>query len=307
MSAEIEFPTLRKIRAALFERGLRPNRKRGQNFLTDVGLLDRMVAAAEVGPDDLVLEVGPGPGTLTARLLHAGCRVVGVDVDPGMLEVNRALLGQPDRLSLIQADILADRPELPRPLEEELTRLGARPTAVVANLPYQVASTFLVDLFQWPQPVRTVVTIQWEVAERLLARPGTSAYGPLSALLQLRARANLLRKIPPAAFWPRPAVDSACVLLTPAPLADPRGTLPAPFLNEVVKAAFFSRRKRLLNSLSLAFRGRIEKSRLEECLDQIPLKKESRGEQLSPMELLDLAFALWRELGSLSGGVEGSP
>ncbi|MFH0944105.1 MAG: 16S rRNA (adenine(1518)-N(6)/adenine(1519)-N(6))-dimethyltransferase RsmA [Planctomycetota bacterium] len=306
MSAEIEALSLRRIRAALLERGLRPSRKWGQNFLTDVGLLDRMVAAAKVGPDDLVLEVGPGPGTLTARLLLAGSRVVGVEVDPAMLAVNRALLGEPERLSLVQADILADRPGLPRPLEQELTRLGARPTAVVSNLPYQVASTFLVDAFQWQEPVRTVVTIQWEVAERILARPGSSAYGPLSALLQLRSRATLLRRIPPAAFWPRPEVDSACVLLEPVALEDPRGTLPAPFLNEVVKAAFFSRRKRLLNSLSLAFKGRLEKPRLAECLAQIPLKNESRGEQLSPMELLDLAWTLWRELGPGEGGAGGS-
>ena len=292
MTREIEPPTLGRIRALLRERGLRPRRGLGQNFLTDPAMLERIVRAADLAPGERVLEVGPGPGTLTAQLLRAGARVVAVEIDPEMIRLHQILLGRPEHLTLIQADILESRPELPPRVVRALDLEEGGAYRLVANLPYQVAPTLLVDLFQNRPPRQAVVTVQWEVAERLQAAPGTRAYGPLGVLMQLRSRIELVRRIPPGAFWPPPRVESACLSIVPRDASELRELPPEPFLSKVVRAVFFARRKRLSNSLALAFRDSLTREQIDACLDRIHFEKERRGERLSPMEIVELARLL---------------
>lgn len=290
-----EVPTAARIRAALAARGVRPRRRFGQNFLTDRALLERIVDAAELAPGAAVLEVGSGPGTLTAVLLGRGAHVLAVEVDPTMVDLLAELLGRPADLTVLQADVLAERP-VPGPrLAAALDRVesgASRPGyALVANLPYQVAATLLPDLL-WNRPFRrAVVTVQEEVAERLRARPGTREYGPLGVLVQLRARVERVRRLGRAAFWPAPNVDSACVRLDPIEIAGLAGLDPA-FLAEVVHGVFHARRKSLLNSLALAFAGRFERALLSRRLDRENFEKEQRGESLAPMEIVRLARVL---------------
>jgi 16S rRNA (adenine1518-N6/adenine1519-N6)-dimethyltransferase len=307
-----DVPTLPRIRAALEARGLRPDRRFGQNFLTDARLLGQLVDAAEVGPGDAVVEVGPGPGTLTAVLLARGVHVIAVEVDARMVEVLHDLLGSPERLTVVCEDALAGPGALPPGAQAALDRLPGRPAAggarawtLVANLPYAVASTLLVDLF-WADapPRRACVTVQREVAERMVARPGTRAYGPMGVLLQLAAAVEVLRRLPPGAFWPRPRVESACVRLAPA--ARPAGVDFA-LLRDVVRAAFHGRRKRLANSLEIAFRGRLERRDLERLLHEKNLGPNTRGELLAPMELAELARGLAPFVRGPSSGAESRP
>ncbi len=305
MSAAPEVPSLSRVRAALAEHGVRPRRSLGQHFLADRSLLRRMVDAAGLAPRDVVLEVGPGPGTLTAELLSRGARVVAVEVDPVMIGVLRALLGEAPDLTLIQEDILAGAPGgLPAGVERALLaalhQAGQQSYCLVANLPYQVAATLLARLFWTRPPERAVVTVQREVAERLAAAPGTRGYGPVGVLVQLQAEVRQAFRIPPGAFWPAPKIDSACVVLRGATQARVQ-RVEQGFLVQVVHAVFRARRKRLLNSLALAFGPRLDQVGLRAALEEKKWEKERRGEQLAPMEIVELAELL------MQGGILRGP
>lgn len=295
MNEDVAIPTLRQIRAAMAAGGSAPTRRFGQNFLTDAALLQRIVADAEVGEGDLVLEVGPGPGALTAALLRAGGRVVAVEIDAAMIAVLQQLVGAHPRLSVLQDDILAERPAPSAAVRERLRdwgQAGDPPRfTLVANLPYQVASTLLVDLWWHHPPRRAMVTIQREVAERLAARPGTEAYGPLAVMMQLRASVTITRRLAPGAFWPAPKVESACVRLDPI-ATDPRlQRINSGALSRTAHGVFHARRKQVLNSLQLAF-PELTGEQLAAALAAAGIGATRRGEELGRDEILELALAM---------------
>jgi 16S rRNA (adenine1518-N6/adenine1519-N6)-dimethyltransferase len=220
------------IRSLLESRGLRPKHRLGQNFLHDHNHLRNLVARAGVESGDVVLEVGPGTGTLTEALLEAGAEVIAGELDPDMAAILRERIG--DDIALIEADAL-DRGRTLNPAI--LDALAGRPFKLVANLPYQAASPLMsclvIDhapdgvggaarggacLGQW-------VTIQKEVADRLVAPPGNKTYGPLGIIIQALAEVDRFAVVPPACFWPQPKVTSAMVeilprSLDPAPATD---------------------------------------------------------------------------------------
>ncbi|MFG0319953.1 MAG: ribosomal RNA small subunit methyltransferase A, partial [Planctomycetota bacterium JB042] len=213
MSDAPEIPRLGAIREALAARGRRPTRRFSQNFLTDPALLGSIVDAAGVEAGDVVLEVGPGPGALTAALLARGATVVAVEVDRVMAEVLRELLGEPERLVLVEEDARAGggapSPSTAAALDRAEASAARSGYRLAANLPYAIASPLLVDLLWTRPPVAGAVTVQFEVADRLVAAPGSRAYGALSVLVALRAEATKVRRLPAGAFWPAPKVDSA--------------------------------------------------------------------------------------------------
>ncbi|MHC4966559.1 MAG: 16S rRNA (adenine(1518)-N(6)/adenine(1519)-N(6))-dimethyltransferase RsmA [Planctomycetota bacterium] len=215
--------TLSEIRAILAERGLQPRPRLGQHFLHDKNQLRRLVEAAQVKPGDLVLEVGPGTGTLTEALLEAGAEVVACEIDAGLASVIADRLG--GRVRLVEGDCL-DRGRSLNPALIEA--LADRPFMLVANLPYQVASTLMGALLvRHPQCRGQFVTIQKEVADRLRARPSTK-----------RRIAN----VAPSCFWPQPKVTSSMFALRPRAdhgLEDPAA------LSEFVTKLFAARRKQL--------------------------------------------------------------
>lgn len=297
MSDPPPIPTLEDIRRHLAAASAAPAKRFGQNFLTDARLLAAMVEAAEVGSGDVVLEIGPGPGTLTAALLRAGASVVAIELDAAMRDLLRRLLGHPRNLALLEGDVLAERPELPAVVR---AALDGRPWRLVSNLPYQVASTLLVDLFASAQrPEVAVVTVQREVAERLRAGAGTEAYGPLSVMVQARAAVELLRVLPPGCFWPRPNVDSASVRLRPMRF-DP----PAPdALGLAVHAAFHARRKGIRKSLDLGLRTEIADAgararAIESALAAAGIDATARAESVDVAAHVRLARALSPSLRS---------
>lgn len=213
--------TQSEIRQLLATAGLAPQHRFGQNFLVDLNLMRKLVAAGEVNPADTILEVGPGTGSLTEFLLAGGARVVAVEIDHGLQAVLRERLGGHPRFTLIQGDALAGKnrvnPLVLNVLDQQPPEAGGA-YKLIANLPYQIATPLLVDLLLVRAPFeRLSCTIQREVGERLAAEPRTAAYGPVSVVMQILADVTPLSIIPPTAFWPRPQVES--IMLTVRPRA----------------------------------------------------------------------------------------
>ncbi|MBX3404207.1 MAG: ribosomal RNA small subunit methyltransferase A [Phycisphaeraceae bacterium] len=238
--------TLTEIKHLLESRGLRPKKSLGQNFLVDQNLIRKLVDCSGVGAGSLVLEVGPGTGTLTEELLARGCEVVACELDDdlaGLLaERIPAMLGpgKQHRFTLVHGDCLEGK----RTLSPLITQaLGGRPFALVANLPYAAAtplmSTLLVD---HPECPTLAVTIQREVAERLGAAPGGKDYGALAVLAQSLAQVRPIATLPRECFWPRPDVTSAMVLLSRR--AEPLVADPAA-LSAFLRDLFAHRRKQI--------------------------------------------------------------
>ncbi|MBI4575435.1 MAG: ribosomal RNA small subunit methyltransferase A [Planctomycetes bacterium] len=289
-------PPLSELRAVLAERGIRPRKRLGQNFLFDPKLLDFIVGASGVGPEDEVLEVGTGTGVLTRALARRAARVYTVEIDRRLLDLARDLSGGLDNIEYIPGDGLAGKDRLAPALVDLREGRGrsARPLLFVANLPYSAATPLLMALLAGPIPiVRMVVMVQREVAERMVASPGRRSFGALSVCAQAQARLKLLRRVPPEVFWPRPRVGSVIVELIPL---RPRGGPDPVALRQTAMAVFGQRRKRLIHSLvgHLGSLGPGEE-RLRLILRDLGVSSEVRGESLSVVQIVDLA----RRLGDL--------
>jgi len=233
------------IKSLLAARGVHPKHRFGQNFLHDANAMRSILQAADIRSGETILEVGPGTGTLTECLLDAGARVVACELDRDMAAILRDRLGS--RVTLVEGDCLADKHHLNPDL---LAALGPGPFRLVANLPYAAATPLIATLLEGhPACSGMVVTIQREVADRLLARPGTADIGPLTIAAQLRARVERVATLKPGCFWPAPEVTSAVVRLS---RRDPAPTIP-PSLHGLVDAAFQQRRKQLRNTLGPDF------------------------------------------------------
>jgi 16S rRNA (adenine1518-N6/adenine1519-N6)-dimethyltransferase len=237
----------RRTRDALGEIGLRPSRRRGQNFLVDDRVAERIVAAADVGGRH-VLEIGPGLGALSERLAASAARLVLVELDRDLAARLRRRFASSSHVSVVEADALA--------VDFECALGEPRPWRVVANLPYSVGSPILLRLVEERKRFdRLVLMLQREVAERIVARPGGGDYGPLTLAVALRARTRILFRVSPGAFSPRPKVESAVIEvdLTSEPRVRPRQE--ATFRG-IVRAAFAQRRKMLRRALE----GRVDAS-----------------------------------------------
>lgn len=228
---------------ALAERwGVRPTKQRGQNFVVDANTVRRIVRLAEVGPGDVVLEVGPGLGSLTLGLLAAGADVIAVEVDSILAAAlpETAATHRPDdatRLTVIADDAM------------RVMTLPADPTSLVANLPYNVAVPIVLHLLQtFPSIERGLVMVQAEVADRLVAGPGSRVYGVPSVKLAWYADAERVGSVPPSVFWPVPHVDSGLVAFRRRPA--PASIASREEVFACVDAAFAQRRKTLRAALS---------------------------------------------------------
>jgi 16S rRNA (adenine1518-N6/adenine1519-N6)-dimethyltransferase len=212
--------TLSYLTSLLRDHGIRPKNKLGQNFLIDLNLVDVIVSAAELTRDDLVIEVGTGTGGLTAKLVeHAGA-VLSVEIDPAFHSLAKETLRESERLVLLNFDILRSKNELNPGVLEAIRNLmestGLKRLKLVANLPYAVATPVISNFLLTDLPIeRMVVMVQLEIGERLIATPSTKSYGALAVMVQSLADVEILRRLPPAVFYPRPEVDSAIVRIRP--------------------------------------------------------------------------------------------
>ncbi|HYH59776.1 MAG TPA: 16S rRNA (adenine(1518)-N(6)/adenine(1519)-N(6))-dimethyltransferase RsmA [Thermoleophilaceae bacterium] len=262
--------SIRRLR----EFGVRPNRELGQNFLVDDNVLRLVGEAAELGGEDVVLEVGGGLGVLSEHLAPRVRHLHVVEVDRSLEPPLRDAVGQCENVSLHFADAV----------RLDLGELRPPPDKVVANLPYGVAATVILRVLEELPDVRLVVAmVQLEVGRRLAAAPGSKEYGATSVLAQLAAEVKVLRRISPNVFHPVPNVDSALVRLTrTAPPPDPR-------VAELVHAAFAHRRKALPRSLAHAGGDR---ERAQAALVEIGHPPDARAERLSPADFRRLADIL---------------
>jgi 16S rRNA (adenine1518-N6/adenine1519-N6)-dimethyltransferase len=277
--------TLGYLRGLLEARGLHPKSKLGQNFLIDLNLLDLMVRTAELSREDLVLEVGSGSGSLTNRLAeHAGA-VLSVEIDPDFFALAREVTAGRDRVTLVNADILKGKnalnPEVLAALREQRQSSGCSRMKLIANLPYVVATPVIANLLLSDEAFqRMVVMVQWEIAERLTAGPGTKDYGALSVLVQSLADVEAVRRrVPAEVFWPRPQVASAIVLIRPNSAKRAQVGDVLRFRN-FLRELYSHRRKNLRGALAGLPSGRREKAEVDRKLAELGLPGTVRAEDL---------------------------
>lgn len=257
--------------------GLHASKKLGQNFLIDPGIVQEIVDAAELQAGELVLEIGPGIGTLTQGLAEAGAEVIAVELDKRLPEVLAKTLQGYQNVRIVPGDIL--KVNIP-----EIT--GNRPFKVVANLPYYITTPILMALLEQRLPVTRLVTmVQKEVAGRMVAKPGKKEYGALSVAVQYYTEPKIVAEVPPQSFLPAPAVDSVVIC------CQVRGTSPVDLCDErmffrVVKAAFSQRRKTLSNALKTMGLGT---ETVKAALEKAKIVGDRRGETLSLEEFAAIA------------------
>ena len=276
-------------RAVLARFGIRARKKYGQNFLTDGNIVRGIVEASGVGPEDCVLEIGPGIGTMTQYLSEAADRVVCVEIDESLRPVLELTLEDCENVEVIWQDVL--KTDL-RDLADRYN--GGRPLKVVANLPYYVTTPILLRLLEEKGCFESItVMVQKEVADRICAEAGSKEYGALSLAVQYFSDPQVVLKVPPACFLPRPAVESSVLHLQAyekPPVEAEEG-----FLFALIRASFNQRRKTLANGLSHGFRygGRtLTRAEVEEALAAMGLPADVRGEKLSLEEFAALSRLL---------------
>ncbi len=271
------------------------HKKLGQNFLIDPHVLEKIIRTAEITPEDTVLEIGPGIGTMTQYLSEAAARVIGVEVDRNLIPILADTLQGYDNVRIIHADIL--KLDLKKLTEEEN---GGRPMKVVANLPYNITTPVIMRLLEDGAPVLSMtVMVQEEVAERMQAGPGTKEYGALSLAVQYYAKPYLAAYVPPNCFMPRPKVGSAVIRLTkhenpPVKVTD------VDLMFRLIRASFNQRRKTLVNGLANAENLSFTKEEIADALMRLGKDEHVRGETLTLQDFADLS----NELGSMDPGNE---
>ena len=287
------------------ESKIRPRKHLGQNFLIDHGILGIIADAAGLTKDDVVLEIGAGTGTLTETLSQEACHVIAVEIDERLVSMLRGKFSQYPNVEVVKGDFL----------QLNLTELTASSTLisekskVVANLPYYITTPIILRLFSYAELFeRLVVLVQKEVAERIVAAPGSKRYGAFSVVAQYHSDPEIIAVVPPEAFWPQPKVDSAVVrmLIRETPRVS---TLDEGMFFAVVRGSFGKRRKTILRALAMAGKtypelASVKEDDLKRILAEIGVDSKRRAETISLEEFGHIADAILLERGDLSQGEE---
>lgn len=262
-------------------------KKFGQNFLIDTHVLEKIISAANITKEDMVLEIGPGIGTMTQYLAESAGKVIAVEIDRNLIPILGETLGSYENVTVINEDVMKlDIAEL---AEREN---GGRPIKVVANLPYYITTPIIMGLFEKHVPLESItVMVQKEVAERMQTGPGNKDYGALSLAVQYYAEPYIVANVPPNCFMPRPKVGSAVIRLTchekpPVEVRDEK------LMFDIIRASFNQRRKTLVNGLNNSPVLNFSKEEILQAVESLGKGAGVRGEALSLEEFAALSNAL---------------
>ena len=262
-------------------------KKFGQNFLIDTHVLERIIDEAGITPDDFVLEIGPGIGTMTQYLACAAREVVAVEIDKVLIPILEGdTLKAFDNVTVINEDIL--KVDINKLVGE---KNGGRPIKVVANLPYYITTPIIMGLFESHVPIESItIMVQKEVADRMKTGPGSKEYGALSLAVQYYANPEIVANVPPNCFMPRPNVGSAVIRLTrhETPVVDVKDEK---LMFRIIRASFNQRRKTLVNGLKNSGEINFTKEQIEAAITAIDKPLTIRGEALTLAEFAALSNA----------------
>lgn len=262
-------------------------KKFGQNFLIDTHVLERIIDEAGITPDDFVLEIGPGIGTMTQYLACAAREVVAVEIDKVLIPILEGdTLKAFDNVTVINEDIL--KVDINKLVEE---KNGGRPIKVIANLPYYITTPIIMGLFESHVPIESItIMVQKEVADRMKTGPGSKEYGALSLAVQYYANPEIVANVPPNCFMPRPNVGSAVIRLTrhETPVVDVKDEK---LMFRIIRASFNQRRKTLVNGLKNSGEINFTKEQIEAAITAIDKPLTIRGEALTLAEFAALSNA----------------
>lgn len=251
-------------------------KKYGQNFLIDRGVLESIIDAAQIGKEDFVLEIGPGIGTMTQYLCETAREVAAVEIDANLIPILSDTLGEYSNVEVLHADIL--KVDIQKLAAE---RNGGKPIKVVANLPYYITTPIIMGLFESHVPIDSItIMVQKEVADRMQEGPGSKEYGALSLAVQYYARPEIVLNVPPSCFMPQPKVGSAVIRLTRHE-EPPVHVKSEKLMFQVIRASFNQRRKTLANGLNNFGAFSIGKEAIQQCIEALGVPVNIRGEALS--------------------------
>ena len=265
-------------------------KKFGQNFLIDTHVLDKIIQSANITEDDMVLEIGPGIGTMTQYLAQAAGKVIAVEIDKNLIPILEDTLSGYDNVRVINEDVL--KLDLKKLADEEN---NGKPVKVVANLPYYITTPIIMGLFENEVPVESItVMVQKEVADRMQTGPGNKDYGALSLAVQYYADPYIVANVPPNCFMPRPKVGSAVIRLTrhqnpPVTAKDEK------LMFRIIRASFNQRRKTLVNGIRNSGDFSLSKEEIEDVFNRCDLPLNIRGEALTLEQFAMLANCIYDE------------
>lgn len=291
------------LRSRFEEAGIRPVTRYGQNFLIDLNLIELLVDSANLSKDDVVLEIGTGTGALTGMMVERAAHVVSVEVDARLHQLASEELADNDNKTLLLQDALHNKNTIDnrvlQAVRDALETTGAGGFKFVANLPYNIATPLISNLLLTDiTPKLMVVTIQKELADRIVAGPGTKDYGALSVWVQSQCDTEIIRILPPTVFWPRPKVHSGIIRVRPD--EQKRAAIPdLPFFHTFVRSMFFHRRKFLRSVMIAAFKRELKKANIDHVMERMQLGPDARAEQLNVAQMLALYECVREELASV--------
>ncbi len=288
------------LKQIFIRRGITPNKRFGQNFLTDQNAMLCIPDIADLTEDDIVLEIGTGTGGLTRLLAARSRQVFTIEVDRKLFELSSDILRLYNNTIPLNADILKTKhalnPYITSLIYNWLREHGHAAIKVVSNLPYNISTPVVINLLENDLPIsEMVLMLQQEITERMTALPGTREYGMLSVIIRLFSEVEVVKSLPPEVFWPKPSVHSAIVKVRVQKEKYAGRITDYPFFRQIINAIFTSRRKTLINSLERLNVPGISREHLKQVLKDMRLDERIRGEALDVDQLIHLSEAIGKQ------------